>query len=143
MAQWLPSDNPNSAHQTWSRWAFLIHTPQGCPPLAEIQENARRYFAAGFRTHAGRINVVQYRDRGQWYTMVVCEVEGPPVNDTGYRDAVLKDFKDKFAAKMGPGARVKGFWTTLLAGSPQDGRPSTQLLVLPELIDGVNPLKRG
>ncbi len=136
MAQWLPSDNPNSAHQTWSRWAFLVETPR-MPPKDAIVDNARRYFAAGFRTQAGRIHVTTYESPRLNLCSILCEAEGPPVNDSAYQDAVLKDFTLKFLPGFGPGARVSNFTVTLLAGSPEDGRPATQLLVLPPLVDGV------
>lgn len=129
-AKFLAQQNPNSQHQRWSHWAFYVRASSSKrPPVQEVRVNAQRYFKAGFGT-AGRVRVIQ---RGLLYIIEV-QVEGPPVHDPGYRAAVKKDFADKFMFKgFGASALLVRFNAKLLAGSPEDGRPADQLLVLPTI----------
>ena len=44
-AMWKGMD-PNSAHQLWSRWTFLVHGKR--IPLSAVKRNAARWLRSGF-----------------------------------------------------------------------------------------------
>lgn len=146
--EFLATDNPNSANQRWSRWEFGIEAnPRKLPPKDVVLENAQRYFAAGFKSQTGRVKVrllrtppdVQLLRRATYYYIVV-QIEGPPVMDPGYRNAVRDDFTRRFMEPgFGPGARLVLFRPTLLAGDREDGQPPEQLIVLPTLAVASTP----
>ena len=123
--------DPNSEHQLWSRWTFGVEaSPAKLPDVDECADNARRYFAKGFRSTIGRVRC----DRQGTYYVFVVEIEGPPGHDPDYADAVKRDFTERFMAQgFGPGARLVRFVVGVLAGDQQDGRPPEQLLVMPGL----------
>lgn len=125
------SMDPNSEHQRWSRWIFLVEADPGKLPLVkECRENALRFFAQGFNSTSGRVKVEQY---GLKYRFTV-EIEGPPVHDPDYRISVKREFVHKFMYNgFGNGARLMRFETHLLAGGREDGTPPDQFLVLPQL----------
>lgn len=122
---------PNSVNQRWSRWSFTVAAePPRLPDVSEVVDNARRFFAKGFQSHAGRVRVDQ---QGNFY-MIVVEIEGPPVHDLAYRDFVRSRFIEHFMWKgFGGSSRLTAFEAGLLAGSEEDGSPPAQLIVLPTL----------
>ena len=66
--------DPNSQHQLWSRWVFGVESPKR-PEVQEVMDNARRFFAEGFKSTVGR---VRCDNQGHYYSLIV-EIEGPPV----------------------------------------------------------------
>ncbi|MBA2432220.1 MAG: hypothetical protein H0V56_08905 [Chthoniobacterales bacterium] len=134
--------DPNSAHQHWSRWEFGIEaSPRKLPGKADVLDNARRYFAAGFTSEAGRVRCelfrtprdVQRKRRATYYYLAI-EIEGPPANDPLYREQVREDFARRFMEPgFGQSARLVMFRAQVLAGETEDGSPPEQLIVLPTL----------
>ncbi len=144
-----PQMQPNSAHQTWSKWEFgVLANPRKLPSKTAVLDNARRYFAAGFKSDAGRISVqllrtpddVHHLRRATYYYLVV-QIEGPPVTDPDYCRQVRVDFEQRFMQPgFGSGARLVLFRSQLLAGARDDGQPPEQLIVLPTLAPTASPL---
>lgn len=135
---WGPMD-PNSRNQRWSRWTVVVALGRRRPSLTEVRENWQRYAKRVFQTSVGRARVENRATRpappGVFDQIVLmADVEGPPVHDPEYRAWVEREVAGVFVAKgFGPGARLAHFEASLLAGSAEDGRPPTQLLVLPPL----------
>jgi hypothetical protein len=135
--------DPNSQHQRWSRWVFGIEaSPRKLPSRLSVLDNARRYFAAGFQSTAGRVKCqllrtpldVKFARRATYYLLSI-DIEGPPAHDPAYQKSVRQDFAKKFVAGgFGFSARLVKFEVQILAGDQQDGRPADQLLVLPTLV---------
>jgi hypothetical protein len=123
--------DPNSQHQLWSRWVFGVEaSPRKLPDVKECAENARRFFAKGFKSTMGQVRCDQ---QGTYYCFIV-EIEGPPVHDPEYRAEVKARFEEKFMRLgFGPSARLTRFHAGVLAGDKEDGRPPEQLLVMPTL----------
>src|SRR5262245_321110 len=98
--QFLATDNPNSQHQLWSRWEMGIEaSPSKLPKKQDVIDNARRYFAAGFKSDAGRLTVKLLRTptdvkllRRATYYYITMLIEGPPASDPAFRLAVRRDF---------------------------------------------------
>lgn len=126
------SIDPNSQHQLWSRWIIGIEaSPQKLPSVREVIANARRYFAAAFKSSVGRVRCDQ---QGTYYCITV-EIEGPPAHDPEYVAALQRDVEARFVAKgFGHSATVTRFVTGILAGDRQDGTPPEQMLVMPQLV---------
>lgn len=128
---WGPND-PNSAHQLWSRWIFTIRASGNrLPTTADVRENLRTYVRARFRTTVGHVRL----DRPLLLQYVIAlEIEGPPAHDPEYRAYQQRVFAATFVAQgFGPDARLESMEVGILAGDHQDGRQPTQLIVLPSL----------
>ncbi len=139
MTDW--TGNPNSQNQLWSKWEFGIEaSPRRLPKKSDVEDNARRYFAAGFGT-AGKLAVKLLRTptdatllRRATYYYITVMIEGPPAHDPGYREYVRRDFTKKFVeAGFGQTARLVMFRCNIMAGDKQDGTPPEQLIVLPSI----------
>ena len=118
---------PNSSHQLWSRWRFCVY---GKPvPLAEVELNVARWLRKGFGS-VGRARVRERVIAGLPVVVIEAEVEGAPAHDPGYVESV----RMAFAGFVRQGWGVTGLSTTkatVLAGDVQDGRPRSQLVVMP------------
>lgn len=126
--------NPNSAHQQWSRWTITVEDRNASRSKQEILSNARTYFRMLFRSSVGRIRVDRrstfaYRFVG-W--RIVIEIEGPPAQDPAYRKAAATDILTQFVEKGFRHRRAR-VDVALLAGQTEDGRPPSQLLVIPPI----------
>lgn len=127
---WGPNE-PNSTHQQWSSWTFVVQLEKPAPEVTWLRDNFRRWIVQGFRTRVGEARVDQV---GHLMTFQA-RVEGPPITDPMYRARVRAQFADVFVRRgFGPSARLRGFDAALLCGASDDGKPPTQLLVLPTLV---------
>jgi len=129
---WGPND-PNSTHQRWSRWRFDITSPdrRRRPSLEDVRVNAMKFARAVFKTTVGECRVRVLRP-GRYE--VAFHVEGPPVHDSAYRDAMRHTWLTRFALPgFGPLATLS-MEASLLSGSYEDGRPSVSLIVAPPLV---------
>jgi hypothetical protein len=144
--------DPNSGNQRWSRWTFLIECDPGrVPTVTETIDNARRYMSRLFNTTTARVKVVYINDQrlgakrglsivdgviglhGHFF-VISAEVEGPPAFDLEYRQWVRREFEGVFVKKgFGAAAELLKMETAHLAGSAQDGKPPSQLIVLPKI----------
>ncbi|MEO8481091.1 MAG: hypothetical protein ABI634_02705 [Acidobacteriota bacterium] len=123
--------NPNSTHQRWSAWTFVVQArADKRPARLEVVDNARRFFRAGFKSTVGRLQV---EVTGSRYVIAV-QIEGPPCHDPAYRLHVAGEVRERFVRPgFGPGARLVQMDVRLLAGTAEDGQPAAQLLVLPSI----------
>lgn len=129
---WGPVD-PNSTHQRWSYWRFEVDSPdrRRRPGVREVRENAMRFGRRVFRSTVGECRV-QAPAPGRY--IIEFHVEGPPVHDAAYRASVRREWRDRFVRQgFGPRATL-AMDVRLLAGSYEDGRPSTHLIVAPALV---------
>lgn len=126
--------DPNSAHQRWSRWVFVV-TLEGQSArvqLNPVRDAWQRYIPRLFKTTVGRgMATMHAGDVNR--CVLTAEIEGPAVHDSMYRDYVRREFVNVFMLGFGPGARFDGMDASLLAGSAEDGSPAKQLVVLPSL----------
>lgn len=134
---WANMD-PNSAHQLWSRWVIVIYAASASrwPSQMELSLNARKFARALWHTTTGRVSVLQTSNptKGICYR-ITCEVEGPTVHDAAYRAWAIKQWQAKFVdVGFGLGTRCE-VDAALLAGDAQDGRPPTQVIVMPTVVD--------
>ena len=125
--------NPNSTHQRWSDWRFLVHADRvRRPSRREVLENARRFFSQLFGTTVGRLRVTVV---GSDRYLIHVQIEGPAPYDPGLQRAVRDRVAEHFVARgFGPSARLVSMHVALLAGDAQDGTPPAQLLALPSIL---------
>lgn len=122
----LTGIDPNTEHQLWSEWRFVVVGPRR-PPIQAMLANfvrwAQRFEAA---THVR----VQRRVHDD---LLVALVEGVPAHDPDYQRNVRQAFRSFVSAGWGPlGAGELS--VRVLAGDTQDGRPRAQLLALPHVL---------
>ncbi len=135
-AGWGAMD-PNSDHQLWSRWTFVIEASKYVR-LALVKENALKWLRMGFGS-VGRARITESVRRtgpkqqfriNRW--VIECEVEGPPAHDPEYVESVRAQFQ-KFA-QAGWGQMATGSTEVrVLAGNKEGGKPRDQMLVIPTI----------
>ncbi len=121
--------NPNSANQVWSRWTFTV-TPSPrvvVLPFAQVRENCARFGRKAFGS-ASEMHVRQYAE--SW--IIDVRTEGAPVQDLEYVSYMIANWKRFLRNGFGGSARITVL-TRLEAGSPQDGTPATQLIMVPPI----------
>jgi hypothetical protein len=127
--------DPNSGNQRWSRWRFVVQPGRRLPRTREVRNNWQRYMPKLFRTTVGRGRVAKVWVEKRMYYAITAEVEGPPVHDPDFVAWVRREVQGVFVERgFGVGARLREMDAVLLAGSAEDGKPASQLLVLPSLI---------
>lgn len=162
-APWAGMD-PNSDHQLWSRWRLTIRASRYVP-LADVKKNLRSWLRLMFgsvlhakidekanmpepgcphckgsgkrRSGGGMVpfRVTACACLGIGYAIVV-ELEGKPAHDPAYVDYVLHQFALFVEKGWGPLATSDVGKPKILAGDEQDGKPRSQLVVMPGLLDG-------
>jgi len=120
--------DPNSANQLWSRWTFSVDSPRQVP-RAEVELNTLRWLRAGFGS-VGQAQVLERIERGRFVIVIEAEVENVPAHDPGYVASVRRAFA-RFV-EQGWGVLALGtVEVKVLAGDLQDGKPRSQLVVMP------------
>lgn len=123
--------NPNSQHQIWSQWEFVIQADIKRPAYDECKENFRKWVEMGFKTKMGRGKILMWPN-GKYHFVV--QIEGPPAHDPEYRESVKANFAEHFVTRgFGSGAVLEQFEVGILAGDSEDGKPPSQLIVIPKL----------
>lgn len=127
--------DPNSAHQLWSEWRFLVRVTDRTrvlPSFEEVKLNWAKFVAQGFQTTVGQVHVVQI---GRMYRLTA-RVEGRPAHDPTYKEDVFRRVREHFVYRgFGNAARVIKSEVSILAGDTQDGKPPSQLLVMPTILE--------
>lgn len=130
--------DPNTQHQLWSAWTFTVREAGRQVPRADVELNAARWLRKGFGS-VGECRVV--RTIEGW--RIEARVEGVPAHDPGYVASVEREFRARFVAQ-GWGVLASGdVKVRILAGDVQDGRPRSQLVMLPRLDVGPLTENRG
>ena len=120
--------NPNSAHQTWSKWTFRV-TPGRTVVRSfdQVKENCARFGRKAFGSVAQmRVTLLPLG------YLVEVRAEGHPVHDPAYVDYMAAQWRRFFDSGFGAGTVVV-CETKLEAGSRQDGSPSDQLIIVPPI----------
>lgn len=129
--------DPNSQHQMWSRWSFLVQ-PNGViePLVKEVSYNAGKYFIKLFGSSVGRCRCEVARGiRLPTRYRVIIEIEGPPAHDSEFQARVKADFTQRFMRPgFGVDAQLVDYEVAILAGDRQEGKPPDQMLVMPKAI---------
>jgi hypothetical protein len=122
--------NPNSGNQRWSRWSFTIR-PAGVrrPTFEDVKANAARFARKGFGT-ATQMRVAT--DSGGTVRIMV-RTEGHPVHEAAYVTWVTAQWQRWAVNGWGAGTTLTCDEAKLEAGSRQDGTPSDQLIIAPQL----------
>lgn len=118
--------DPNSDHQVWSRWTFKVRGRRA--PFAEVELNALRWLRLMF----GSVGQGRVEESANGLIEIVAEVEGVPAHDPGYVAHVRRKFRAFVVAGWGVAA-VDSVSVKVLAGDVQDGRPRSQLVVMPSI----------
>ena len=123
--------DPNSQHQIWSRWVICLLAIPGraLPSVEEVNDKARRFFSMLFHSTVGRVKTVITDNK---YIEITLEIEGVAAHDSELRTAAKQQIRDNFVFK-GFGQRNSSITIGILAGDVQDGKPPSQLIVLPQL----------
>ncbi len=134
--------NPNSQHQTWSRWTFGVRADWSkLPSLQECVDNFREWAAIGFQSRAGRARLIQPTPLEYVFQV---EIEGPPATDPEFREHVKRQFIAHFMfAGFGFSSTLVQFDVKILAGEREQGAPADQLIVMPPLSDLLKGLHDG
>lgn len=130
--------DPNSRNQQWSEWEFtvqLLWTPFFRVTHADVDANVARFMRKGFGS-SSRMKIVRQQGvvegvlRDRWIFTV--QTEAANANDPGKRQYLLDNVTRFMENGLG---RVRvTMEVRLLAGSPEDGRPAEQWLILPPSI---------
>ena len=124
---WGPMD-PNSQHQLWSSWTFIIHEPYGKHvPFNLVELNAANWLRKGF----GSVGRARVTERVTHY-VIEAQIEGVPAHDPDYVKSVERGFTKFIEQGWGPLA-VGSVNVQILAGDQQDGKPRSQLVVMPHV----------
>lgn len=118
--------NPNSANQWWSKWVWFVATST-TRPFSEAKVNLARFARKCFGS-ASQMNI---RETLRGYIIEVL-TEGHPVTDAAYVQIVHQNWEHFLRVGFGSNCTIRTS-TKLMAGSPQDGRPSEQMLIIPPL----------
>lgn len=124
---WAGMD-PNSQHQLWSQWKFIIHDGRGAkkrPSLETVKSNAARFLKMLFGS-TGRARVTQTVKAFE----IEAWVEGVNAQDPDVVAAVRRQFQRDFVeGGWGPLATSE-VHVKILSGDAQDGKPRSQLVVM-------------
>ena len=122
--------NPNSQHQMWSKWTWQVRPGRLLRrSYAEVQTNCARFGRKAFGA-ASQMRIHQTRDG--W--AVECLTEGHPVNDESFRSYMAECWETFFIRGFGIGTVVK-MTVQRMAGSPENGKPADQLIMMPARIE--------
>lgn len=127
---WAGMD-PNSQHQIWSKWTFTVRSVKTIP-LLELKQNVARWLRMGFGS-VGEWRVV----RKVWDVIIEVSIEGVPAHDPSYVNSVRRGFRD-FVEKGWGVTAIDTVDVKIMAGDQQDGRPRSQMIVMPSALPSVS-----
>lgn len=117
--------NPNSQHQVWSKWTFMIR-----PGLSrrwsqrEVEANCARFGRKAF----GPTGVMRVRYQPPVW-IVEALIEGAPVQEPQYVQYMTEQWVTFFKVGFGWQSQVTAT-ATLAAGPPLNGGPPDQLVIV-------------
>lgn len=119
--------NPNSAHQTWSKWIITIRPGLPFAPEVEtVRTNTARFIRKGFGS-AGQFRIRRFASA--WVVDFLVEADRHPDDPETFR-YFARSFTDFFRNGFGPGTQVH-VKARLMAGQRLDGRPPDQIVIMP------------
>jgi len=124
--------DPNSTHQLWSQWTFLVHECGRHVPKKDVKYNAARWIAAGFG-RTGKVRVTPTRTG--WAIEAI--VESRPAHDPAFVNHVALQFQQNFVAKGWGPLAFGEVSARVLAGDEQRGEPRKQWIEMPSIIEAV------
>lgn len=130
---------PNTQHQTWGRWTFVVHAspPLFCrPSLEEVRANCARFFALLARGGAALLNVEEValpKTPGVVRYVITLRWDNRQALDPVFQAEVGKRVGKFFYDGLGPTATVHLKPVAIEAGDAEDGKPPAQLLIVPHL----------
>lgn len=127
-ANWGNID-PNSQHQLWSEWRFLVYEGTGTKlHIEHVKRNVHLWAKQTFRTTDGVMNVEQLPS-GYKISLIV---EGASAHDPTFYKYIDMQFTSFVRNGWGAGA-IPFLECKILAGDKQDGKPRDQMIVMPTL----------
>ena len=122
--------DPNSSHQQWSEWRFVVRGGTVCPP-ALMEHNAARLMRKIFGTAARmRVECKYAATRGEAWILTI-QAEAANCLDLMYRAHLRAAVERYIRAGLGVSTTVT-LDVMLLAGNPETGKAPTQWLALPD-----------
>jgi hypothetical protein len=134
---------PNTQHQTWARWAFVVHASPATfavPVFEEVRQNCARFFALLTRGGAAFLNVEQVAlptTPGVVRYVVTLRWDNRQALDPAFQAAIGRRVGRFFADGLGPTATVHLKPVVIEAGDAENGRPPAQLLIVPNIASTV------
>ena len=122
--------NPNSEHQLWSHWTFRAWSPKHIQ-MGEVKLAISKWLKMGFGS-MGQARITQEVLGSLFLTTIECRIEGPPAHDPGYVESVRLQFSE-FVDKGWGSSSFAETAVKILAGDIGDGKPRSQLLVMPTI----------
>ena len=126
--------DPNSRNQQWSQWVFAVDLLRRSffeVSFATVKANVARFMRKGFGS-AARCRIEQkITPAGSTRYVVTVQAEGANANDPekrAYMETCVRRFMENGLGRVRVSMEV-----SLLAGSPEDGRPADQWLIMPPL----------
>ena len=121
--------DPNSQHQVWSKWEYLVTPAPGRPrPSWDlVRANAARFARKAFGS-AAQMNIIERTQ--DWEFQIL--VEGPPVHDPAYVEHIHAAWRKFLRNGFGEMCKVQSS-AKLMAGDAENGKPRDQMIILPAL----------
>jgi hypothetical protein len=134
---------PNSQHQTWARWTFVVHAyahPLTMPDLEAVKQNCARFFGKLTRGGAALLNIEQVAlptSPGVSRFVITLRWDNRQALDTNYQAEIGRLVGRFFAEGFGPATTCHLKPVVIEAGDAEDGKPPAQLLIVPSLASTV------
>lgn len=116
--------NPNSQHQVWSKWTFMVRPATRNHAHATVEANCARFGRKAF----GSTGVMRVRYQPPVW-IVEALVEGVPVQEARYVAYMKAQWLMFFKAGFGGQSQVTAS-AVLVAGPPANGGPPDQLVIV-------------
>lgn len=131
--------DPNSEHQLWSKWVFVVHAypPRvGALPNDEtVKENCVRFFTKLCKGRSAQLSITRPELESAAFVRWVftLRVDDKRALDTMYQRWVLEQITHFMKNGFGADTYVYLKPVVIEAGDTEDGKPTSQLLVLPRI----------
>jgi len=135
--------DPNSAHQTWARWAFDVRAVTAAwlaPDFEQVKLNMARFFRRLTQGTSAALNVEQVASAtspGTLRYVITLWWDRRDVLDTEFHERIRSEFERFMKGGLGESTQVTLKAPKLLAGDFEDGLPPAQWLhMAPRIHEG-------